>query len=167
MILFCIVASLVVLYLLYGRFYAAGMAEYATFNNTTPSIENRWTKPESCMQSIKTEWREFVDALVSMQPINTFLELCDVIHAVTKYLSIEYLPTSVYCSSFYWAPIFYTNLPVTVKLGYRYYVNGCIRNHSNKDNCGHTCNYGQKIVCSSGHTRHADCQDLCRMYMKN
>jgi len=167
MILFGIFLILVLLYLLYGRFYAAGMAEYAMFNNTPPSIGNRWTKPESCLQSIKTEWKEFVDAIMDMQVVNSFLELCDVIHALTKYVSIEYIPSFIYCSSFYWSIVFYTNLPVTIKLGYRYRANGCIRNHTNKNNCGHTCNYGIETICSSGHTKHHQCNNMCRVYVKN
>lgn len=129
------------LYLLFGRFYAFGMAEYAFYNNTEKSEQNRYTNPESCVDSIKNEYVEFIDALYNCEPINIFLELSDVFHSIVKYISINYLPKYIYCNSFYWSLIFYTNIPVGIKLGNRYRINNCIRNHTNTNNCNHTCNY--------------------------
>ena len=141
MILFLFLMVILVLYLLFGRFYAFGMAEYAMFNNTEPSIENRMTKPESCLQSVKNEWAEFVEAVMEMQLMNAFLEFCDVLHTITKYISVHYLPKSLYCSTFYWSFIFFFHLPVSIKMANRYRNYNCIRNHKNANNCHHTCNY--------------------------
>ncbi len=122
------------LYIRFGIYYAKGLAEYARFNNVPPNEENCWS-------SVTNESRELWDAVLHCNPVDIILEASDVIHALIKYAIINYLPQFLFCHMICWLPVFLLVLPCTIKLGSRYREHGCIRNHQNKGNRSHLCNY--------------------------
>jgi adenylate kinase family enzyme len=114
--------------------YAKGMAEYAKFNNVSGNTENCWS-------SVVNESYEFIEAVKELKPWEAFLEFYDVIHSLIKYFVITYVSPDVFSNPWFWVAIFPFVLPCSIKLGYRYRQNGCIRNHNNANNCKHKCNY--------------------------
>ena len=119
--------------------YVAGITIYVRYNNTGKEKEDVW-------QSVKEEWKEFCDEIKMFNFIEAFLELCDVIHVVIKYLLVEYLPQWFYCSYICWILVFPLVLPCTLKLGYRHKLYNCIRNHKNPNNCKHKCNFKYPLL---------------------
>ena len=122
------------LYNAYGRFYAEGSAEYASLNNVFPHKEN-------FLHSIKDESKELFYAILSFSLKETIMEFYDVLHSIMKYLVIKFLPERFFCSKLCWALVFPLVLPCSIKLAMRYKNYRCIRNHQNKNNCQHLCNY--------------------------
>ena len=103
-----------------------------------------WTpgvSEEDCWSSVTNESRELWDAILHCNPVDIILEASDVIHALIKYAIINYLPQFLFCHMICWLPVFLFVLPCTIKLGSRYREHGCIRNHQNKGNRNHLCNY--------------------------
>lgn len=126
-----------VLYIRFGIYYAKGMAEYARFNNVPPNEENCWS-------SVANESRELWEAILCCNPMDILLEASDVIHALIKYIVINYLPRFLFCHIICWLPVFLVVLPCSIKLGNRYREHRCIRNHQNKGNRNHLCKYNGK-----------------------
>ena len=129
----CGVIILFCLYLRWGLYYAIGMAEYVQMNNHPGH--------ETCWDSIAGEMMELLDAMVKLSPKDTFLEFFDVLHSITKYFIIDWMPKSISGNVFTWLFVFPFLLPVSIKLGSRYRQHMCIRNHSNPQNCNHYCRY--------------------------
>ena len=75
--------------------------------------------------------------------VDIILESSDVIHAYVKYIFSKYLPYYLYL--IIWIVVFPVVLPTTLKLSWRYHKYHCIRNHYNKNNCNHICNYNKLV----------------------
>ena len=130
---------MIILYMKYGYYYAKGSSEYVRFNNRYGGCEyNKFHI------SIINECKELTQALTSRKIIDIMLETSDVIHSITKYLTLTIFPEKIYCSFILWSILFFVNLPCTIKLATRYKINGCIRNHSNPENINHICGYKSK-----------------------
>lgn len=143
----CVTSFLLItvyIWIRYGYLYAKGMEIYAKFNNILPCFENRFTDPESCLDSVKTEFAELCEEVNKFNIYNIFLEFGDVVHACIKYVLVKCLPKQVYCHYMCWLTVFIVGFPalhVMIKLAVRYEKFGCIRNHSNPNNCKHTCDF--------------------------
>ena len=124
----------------YCKFYIKGMSEYAKMNNIHFNSENKWPQ-ENFKETIYNEFFELVEAICNFDILNSIMEFNDVIHSIIKYLILTFLPEIVYCSEYIWIPVFFIILPVGIKLSNRYKKYGCIRNHNNRNNCNHNCNY--------------------------
>lgn len=133
--------GILALYAYRGYWYAKGMATYVQFNNTPPSEKNRQTEPERCWDSVKTESGELWEAVREMSVREIILEASDVAHALVKWFIIRFFPERWHAKIWIWLIVFPFILPCTMKLGARYKKFGCIRNHKNSNNCGHTCDY--------------------------
>jgi len=133
---FSFLSIIFILYVYAGIYYALGSAEYCKFNNKrdNPRRENFW-------DSVITESKELKEALENLWLWDIILEFSDVVHSLIKYFIVEYLPEDFYCSFICWFPVFILILPCSIKLGLRFKKYGCIRNHKNKNNCDHICNY--------------------------
>jgi hypothetical protein len=127
----------------YGGNYIKGMSEYAKFNNVPQYDKNSW-KQENFILSIRNEFFELIDAITKFDLFEIILEFFDLLHSIIKMMIITILPKYIYCSIFIWIPIFFLVLPVGIKLSNRYKNYQCIRNHKNKNNCFHNCNYNGK-----------------------
>ena len=129
---------LLYLYLQYGLDYAVGSAEYTLLNNTVASGQYK----EVTWNNLCNEVKELRDALRAWSIVDIVLELGDVVHSIIKYSLIKYVPEWMYCSVLCWLLVFPFALSATIKCGIRYRQHKCIRNHRNKNNCNHQCNYG-------------------------
>ena len=126
-----LVLIIIFFYYWYGIPYAVGSAEYARLNNK----EN-----EDCWASVKDESKEFLQAIKEIKFIDIFLEFFDVVHAIIKYLIVKYLPENFYYHWVCWMLVFPFVLPASIKLGNRYNMYKCIRNHE-RPNLNHKCIY--------------------------
>lgn len=136
-----LVESVIVIFILfyyywYGVSYAVGSAEYAKENN------NRSKEAENCWASVKDEFVELIQAIKEVKFIDIFLEFFDVVHAIMKYLIVNFLPQSVYYHWLCWMVVFPFVFPASVKLGNRYNKYKCIRNHS-RPNRNHICSFNK------------------------
>lgn len=118
------------LYYFYGIYYARGMCMYIKLNNLTGE-EETW-------DSVVDEFKELREVT---NPWDFVLEFSDLTLAIIKHNIIKYLPPYIYCSLLCWLLVFPMALPCTIKLGNRYRLTGCIRNHKNKANCHHKCTF--------------------------
>jgi hypothetical protein len=121
------------------------MSEYAKMNNISQNDNQntslrKWSQ-ENFKESIYNEFFELIDAINNFDIVNIILEYNDLLHSIIKYFIISFLPQNVYCSDYIWLPVFFIVFPVGIKLSVRYKNYGCIRNHNNKNNCNHNCNY--------------------------
>jgi hypothetical protein len=124
-----------ILYIRYGIYYALGCAEYARLNNSDKKKERTWG-------SVVDEFCELVKAIIQCNLIDIILELGDFIHAIITFCVITFLPKKVFSTIWCWLPFFLLALPCTIKIGERYKHYECIRNHKNKQNLNHVCQYG-------------------------
>lgn len=136
MFLLIIITSVTILFAKYGYNYCKGITEYIYFNNRPHDKEK-----ENSLDTIIDELIELCEAIYQFDIIEIILELSDVIHAIIKYIFINYLPINIFCCWICWIPVFFLVLPCTIKLGNRFKNNQCIRNHNNLNNCNHKCNY--------------------------
>ena len=125
----------------YGISYAIGSAEYCRLNNKKNSL-----KRENFWLSVVNESRELKEAILECSPTDIVLEASDVIHSISKYLILEFLPEWIYCNMIIWSFVFFFILPCSIKLGKRYRNFGCIRNHTNPNNRDHICNYKKSSI---------------------
>lgn len=150
LILISILGSLLYSYYRYGIDYSKGMAEYASYNNRIRDKTGPTTNDGNCYvtentwDSVINESKELWEALCQASAKDIILESSDVIHSLIKHLIITYVPSKIFCHWLCWFPIFILILPCSIKVAYRYQTYGCIRNHQNKNNCNHVCNYKNK-----------------------
>lgn len=137
-----IIAILYKIFLFYkhGKNYTKGMCEYAKFNNVPQNLKSHF-KQENFLLSIKNEFNELIDAIKNLNMYDIIMEFYDVLHSIIKMFIITILPKEIYCDELIWIPVFFIVSPVAIKLSQRYKSHGCIRNHNNKNNCSHNCNY--------------------------
>ena len=132
--------TLCFLYCYAGIWYAKGMSIYIKYNNTIPCENNNYSTKEDCWQCMWFEIDEFVEAVKLMQLFDIILEGGDVAHSFIKWFILRFFPDYVAGNFWVWIIVFPFVLPATLKLGRRYYNNGCIRNHKNKThNFDHSC----------------------------
>lgn len=121
--------------------YAKGMSEYAKLNNTG----DRETEENRIWNSVMDEVNEFIVEYNNKHIIKCLLEFGDVIHTLIKYITVCYLPMETMKKTYFWFLIFWFFQPNSFKHEKRYFMNGCIRNHSNINNRNHICNYGKVL----------------------
>ena len=117
--------------------YIVGMSEYVRLNNR----KERHIEIKHVYAAFQEELHELQEAIHNKDLVGIFLEAFDCIHSYIKYIFTKWLPISLEMNPIVWIPVFFIVLPVSVKHGYRYLNHGCIRNHGNKNNLGHICNY--------------------------
>lgn len=96
---------------------------------------------EITSDSIVIEFDEFLQAFLSCHPLDALLEACDVMHSITKWLLLKYLPVHIFTNQLVWVPVFFLLLPTCIKLGNRQKQFNCIRNHYNANNLHHRCDW--------------------------
>lgn len=133
--IFFIIFVIIFLYCHSGFWYAKGMAKY---------IENNYRKSkndeaQACWKSVLIEYEELKEALCMRSPIDIILEGGDVLHALIKWYLVKKLSVNTLKRIWIWLLVFPLVLVCTIKLGRRYYYNGCIRNHKNPNNRDHLC----------------------------
>lgn len=112
------------------------MSEYISLNQKEKHVEIRHV-----YAAYLDECNEFRDALHKRDFRGIFMEAFDCLHSYIKYMFTKWLPISFEMNPIVWIPVFFIVLPVSIKHGHRYFMHGCIRNHGNKNNLGHICNY--------------------------
>lgn len=142
MLIIIIIFILLILYFHSGIYYSRGMVEYAIYNNISQQ-GLKW-KQEDFKQSIINEIFELIEAIKQYQLFDIILELFDVFHSVIKYIIISIMPQYIYCNIILWSIVYFFVLPCSIKLGNRFKKYNCIRNHKNKNNRDHNCNYLKK-----------------------
>ena len=136
-----IIVIVVVLYWFYGISFAKGITNYIRLNNCESYNGVKNSKVEDTWQTVINEWIELKEAMIKLNPWEVILEGGDVLLALIKYNIIKFLPQVIYCNIWCWLLVFPLALPTTIKLGYRYEIYGCIRNHQNSFNRNHRCSY--------------------------
>ncbi|QKF94213.1 hypothetical protein QKU48_gp0755 [Fadolivirus algeromassiliense] len=119
--------------------YSIGMSEYARLNN----IGTREQEKNRVLNSLIDEWDEFIVECENKNIFNALMEFGDFIHTFIKYATVCYLPVNTMNYPLFWFLIFWFIQPNSFKHGKRYFMNGCIRNHSNSKNLDHKCKYGK------------------------
>jgi len=124
------------IYVYFNIWYIIGMYQYIIFNYNH-------NESELCWLSLIAECHELQQAYLQLSFVDIILESSDVIHAYVKYIFSKYLPYYLYL--IIWIVVFPVVLPTTLKLSWRYRTYHCIRNHYNKNNCNHICNYNKLV----------------------
>jgi adenylate kinase family enzyme len=129
---------------------AIGLAEYAKYNNTKPSLNNYYTNPEKTWDSVDDEYNELLESINSFKLFNIYtwfdiiMEFGDVCNALMKHYIILYLPAWFYTQPYIWVLTSLLVFPVSFKLGCRYITHSCIRNHKTSREGkakNHICNH--------------------------
>jgi hypothetical protein len=123
-------------------FYADGMATYCK-NNNVKNIKGKFAE-ENTLDSIRTEFGELIGAIKNLDFSEIILEFFDVVHSTIKCFIVNVFPERIYCHFLIWFMVFPLVFPVGIKLANRNKSNGCIRNHSNKNNINHNCIHSMK-----------------------
>jgi hypothetical protein len=97
------------------------------------------TRDNFFQKSVIVEYEEFIAEINQRCWKNAFDEFMDVIHSFGKFLMLKFLPNSLLCYTFIWIPLGILVLPISMKLGSRFSINGCIRNHKNQLHGDHFC----------------------------
>lgn len=123
--------------------YSIGMAEYARLNITRMSLmeddlEVARRERRMILSHLYDECGEFGEAVIGLHCVDTILEFFDILQLVIKYL-ISLFSIDLLKNEFVWMLVFPFILPASLKLGWRYLFNNCIRNHENPHNRGHMC----------------------------
>jgi hypothetical protein len=127
-----ITAFVMLLFYIFGLDFAYGMVAYLSENN----------EPELIDKQIDG----LFDAILKKELLNIIIKFSDSMLALIIFGTIQ-LPKVVYMNAFYWLLIFPFVIPSAIKLGSRYYDNGCIRNHK-LFTCGDVCdNKGKHKTC--------------------
>lgn len=115
-------------------YYSIGMQDYVKRNNNgMPHSEKFW-------RPFRNEVIEAHQALMKCEIMEFILELYDVLQVILKFLIILVTPQCVHFNPLIWAMVYPFILPVSMKLGRRYKMNRCIRNHC-RQNTNHHCIY--------------------------
>lgn len=117
--------------------YCVGMAAYVKYNG----CGSRKEELESTLHAIRAEMSELWVEVKTLHLFNALMELSDVWHASIKYCLIYIFPKSLLEYPFMYVMTFWLALPTTMKHGIRYKIHKCIRNHGNKSNLDHKCEY--------------------------
>lgn len=140
-VIFALVCYAIYQYVNYGYYYAVGSATYCKLNNSSHSSQR-----ESNNLCCYGEWLEFLDELKIFNLKNAYSELGDTINGFIKYITLETISEKVYLSYIYWSIIYLISLCIppfnqsTNKLGKRFKLNNCIRNHKNTNHTNdHYC----------------------------
>lgn len=122
--------------------YAIGMAEYSRMNivkniDDTDIAALRREK-ERIVGHLHDELNELVEAMDRKQAFDVVLEAFDVGQLLIKYAiachSLLLLENEVV-----WMVVFPIVFPTGIKLGWRYAIHRCVRNHKNVNNLSHWC----------------------------
>lgn len=133
MLYFLSLSGIVLIPLIFA--YAWGMAEYSSMNRKPKQSQLKYLTG-----TLMDEVYELQGAIIYLKPIDIMLEAFDVLHSTIK-LSIAYISLEALEVPGIWILVFPLIFPVGIKHGYRFMRYKCIRNHQNKRNLDHRCNY--------------------------
>ena len=132
LMIFCIIVSLP-----FWIAYSIGMTEYAIKNN----IDGQEMESIRIYESMMDEVHELIVEFNKRDIIGMFMEFYDVFHSICKYLVVKYLSLDLVMKWYFWFLLYWFVVPASLKHGYRFLRYRCIRNHNNKSNLNHKCNY--------------------------
>jgi len=132
-------------------YYSIGMAEYTKLNyvctkDNTPKGSNyskrdKIVEKKKLIKYLDDEWKEFLEALEKEDHYEILMEFSDVVHILTRYSLTCTFSREILCNRIVWFIYFWILPPASFKLGFRYSLFGCIRNHLNPNNLDHNCNF--------------------------
>jgi len=124
-------------------YYYYGMKTYIKYNNSEYAKELKYGM-EKLECPIVDEYAEFIESIKKREYVNSFMEFFDYIHSISKVFVMRTFPEYIYMTFIPWFFVFIISYPVSVKLAYRYFRYGCIRNHLNKK-INHNCSVRPQI----------------------
>lgn len=135
-----IISILIIFNLIIFYYFYIGNIVYIKYNNSIESEKLKFKK-EKLETPIYDEYNELIESYEKREYCNMIMELFDYIHSYGKVILLSTFTEKIYMSFIPWLVIFIISYPVSLKLAYRYYKYGCIRNHINKKpthNCSST-----------------------------
>lgn len=136
-----LIGAIVIISIWWCYYYTNGMSIYVTNNMIPRMIDGEMKIPEESSVSLHEEWQELKES-DSLKEL--LIESNDVLHSFVVHLIISHTPITMHGSVWIWIPVFYLLPMATLKLGYRQWKHGCIRNHK-RINADHECLVNQKL----------------------